>query len=455
VLAALPGARAVGGCVRDALAGREVHDVDIAAPLPPEAIAERLRGAGLKVFETGLAHGTVTAVLDRQPVEVTALRRDVATDGRHAEVAWTTDWREDAARRDFRINAMSCDAAGHLWDYHGGREDLDAGRVRFVGDAATRLREDYLRGLRFFRFWARYGRGAPDADAVAAIRDAVEGLRRRIAPERIWMELKRLLEAPDPVEAIELMEATGIRDAVLPEGAAPTLLRTGIARGLPRDPLLRLAVLVPAEAAESRMPDRLRWSREEAERYRAARADLPLTPTRRRMCSAACSPTIRSRRSPTPPGCGRRAASRATGPRSAPASLRPTSPSSRCRGRDLLAAGLPPGPEYGRILARLRAWWLDGGCTATREDLLHHLASGGRRGVDRGPWPALPSTPLPFPSSDASGPSTSAGTAGCWRWRRSARWARPGSPRSTPSSSSRPSTASPRAMPPSSGCCRR
>ncbi|MBX9595130.1 MAG: CCA tRNA nucleotidyltransferase, partial [Roseomonas sp.] len=189
VLAALPGSRAVGGCVRDALAGVAVHDVDVAAPLPPEAIAARLKAAGLKVFETGLAHGTVTAVLAGQPVEVTALRRDVATDGRHAEVAWTTDWAEDAARRDFTINAMSCDGEGRLWDYFGGRADLAAGRVRFVGDAATRLAEDYLRALRFFRFWARYGRGAPDEEAVAAIRGAVEGLARRIAVERIWMEL--------------------------------------------------------------------------------------------------------------------------------------------------------------------------------------------------------------------------------------------------------------------------
>jgi poly(A) polymerase/tRNA nucleotidyltransferase (CCA-adding enzyme) len=380
VLAALPGARAVGGCVRDALAGREVHDVDIAAPLPPEAIAASLREAGLKVFETGLAHGTVTAVLDRQPVEVTALRRDVATDGRHAEVAWTTDWREDAARRDFRINAMSCDAAGNLWDYHGGRADLEAGRVRFVGDAATRLREDYLRGLRFFRFWARYGRGAPDAEAMAAIRDAVEGLRRRIAPERIWMELKRLLEAPDPVEAIALMEQTGIRDAVLPEGAAPGLLRAGLARGLPRDPVLRLAVLVPAGAADARLPDRLRWSREEAERYRAARASLPLAADpsdedlRRLLADhpkEALSDAAWLREARGEPGDW--PALRA---RIAAAEV----PVFLLQGRDLLAAGLPPGPELGRILARLRARWIAGGCTATREDLLHHLASGDAAG---------------------------------------------------------------------------
>ena len=172
VLAALPGARAVGGAVRDTLAGRPVQDVDVAAPLPPEEVARRLEAAGLRVFETGLAHGTVTAVLEGEAVEVTSLRRDLATDGRHATVDWTSDWQEDAARRDFTINAMSLSAEGDLWDYFSGREDLSAGRVRFVGDPATRLAEDTLRALRFFRFQARYGRGAPEAAALAAIRAA-------------------------------------------------------------------------------------------------------------------------------------------------------------------------------------------------------------------------------------------------------------------------------------------
>ncbi len=373
VLAALPGSRAVGGCVRDALAGREVHDVDIAAPIPPDEIAQRLRAAGLKVFETGLAHGTVTAVLGRQPVEVTALRRDVATDGRHAEVEWTADWREDAARRDFRINAMSCDAAGKLWDYFGGRDDLAAGRVRFVGEPATRLREDYLRALRFFRFWARYGLGEPDAAALEAIRDAVEGLRRRIAPERIWMELKRLLETPDPVDALALMEGTGIREAVLPEGADPPALRAGLSRGLPQDPVLRLAVLVPPGATDARLPDRLRWSREEAERYRVARAATPLPAdppedALRRLLADhprdALSDAAWLREARGEPGDW-------PGLRARIAAM--DVPVFPLQGRDLLAAGFPPGPEIGRILGRIRAWWIEGGCTATREECLAEL----------------------------------------------------------------------------------
>jgi poly(A) polymerase/tRNA nucleotidyltransferase (CCA-adding enzyme) len=310
VLAALPGARAVGGCVRDALAGRAVHDVDVAAPYPPEEIARLLRAAGLKVFETGIAHGTVTAVLDRQPVEVTALRRDVATDGRHAEVAWTTDWRADAARRDFRINAMSLSAEGALWDYFGGREDLAAGRVRFVGDAATRLREDYLRALRFFRFWARYGRGAPDAEAVAAIRDAVPGLRARIAPERIWMELKRLLEAPDPVAALDLMGEAGLLQAVLPEGAAPPRLAP-LLPGLPRDPVLRLAVLLPRDADGEALSRRLRLSGEERERLLVLRriAAAPRPGEAGTSCAPggrACAPRPASSRPPSRSGWRRR-----------------------------------------------------------------------------------------------------------------------------------------------------
>jgi poly(A) polymerase/tRNA nucleotidyltransferase (CCA-adding enzyme) len=386
VLAALPGSRAVGGCVRDALAGVPVHDVDVAAPLPPGAIAERLTAAGLKVFETGLAHGTVTAVLGGQPVEVTALRRDVATDGRHAEVAWTTDWAEDAARRDFTINAMSCDGQGRLWDYFGGRADLAAGRVRFVGDAATRLAEDFLRALRFFRFWARYGRGAPDAEAVAAIRGAVEGLARRIAVERVWMELKRLLEAADPVGALRLMEETGIRAAVLPEGADPDALAAGIACGLPGDPVLRLAVLVPAGAADQGLPARLRWSREEAGQYAAARATgrvtgaLDAAALRRlladhplpRLLDAAWVAESRGEEGDWPALRARLSAM--------PVPVFPL------RGQDALDLGHKPDARIGQAMKAVRGWWIEGGCVAGRAECLARLAAMlGMSGAADGP----------------------------------------------------------------------
>ena len=371
VLAALPGARAVGGCVRDALAGREVHDVDIAAPLPPEESARRLRDAGLKVFETGLRHGTVTAVLDRQPVEVTSLRRDVATDGRHAEVAWTTDWRDDAARRDFTINAMSLAADGRLWDYFGGREDLAAGRVRFVGDPATRLGEDYLRALRFFRFHARYGHGAPDPAAMAAIRQAVPGLEARIAPERIWMELKRLLEAPDPVEALGLMRETGLLAAVLPEAQAPEVLRRLVAIGAPADPLLRLAALLPADAAPG-LAERLRLSGEERDRLCRFTAL-----TERAVPASDKSPGLvrawlADRRKEVAldelwlaearDGVDRAALRAAVAGMEAPVFP--------LQGRDLLALGMSPGPAIGELLGVLRGWWLAAGAAATREEAL-------------------------------------------------------------------------------------
>lgn len=378
VLAALPGARAVGGCVRDTLAERPVHDVDIAAPLPPEAIAERLRAAGLKVFETGLKHGTVTAVLDHLPVEVTALRRDVVTDGRHAEVAWTTDWREDAERRDFRFNAMSCDAAGNLWDYFGGREDLAAGRVRFVGDAATRLREDYLRALRFFRFWARYGRGEPEASALEAIRDAIPGLVARIAPERIWMELKRLLEAPDPLPALRLMRDIGLLDAVLPESDAFAGLARLVERNAPADPLLRLAALIRPGAVPG-LARRLKLSGEE----RATLAALTAVSDK--------SPDLRAWLADRPKARAigelwvaeaRDGVDRA-GLRAAVAAME--APVFPLQGRDLLALGLPAGPEVGRLLAVLRQWWLEGGAVADRAACLAELekvlgaADGTRR----------------------------------------------------------------------------
>src|SRR6478752_9303680 len=163
VMAALPEARVVGGAVRDTLAPREVREIDLATPRTPEQVTQALREAGLRAVPTGLAHGTVTAVSDGQGFEVTTLRRDVQTDGRRAVVAFTDDWRADAARRDFTINAMSLTRAGEVFDYFGGIADLRAGVLRFVGDPATRIAEDYLRILRYFRFLARYGNGPVDS----------------------------------------------------------------------------------------------------------------------------------------------------------------------------------------------------------------------------------------------------------------------------------------------------
>ena len=380
VLAALPGARAVGGAVRDALAGRPVADVDVAAPHPPDEIAARLTAAGLRVHETGLAHGTVTAVLQGQPVEVTSLRRDVVTDGRHAQVEWTTDWREDAARRDFTMNALSLSARGELWDYFGGREDLAAGCVRFVGDPATRLAEDHLRALRYFRFQARYGAGAPDPAAIAAIRGTVPSLAR-LSAERVWMEIKRLLAAPDPAGAVALMEDTGVLLAILGPaslgGSRP--IRALAEVGAPADPLLRLdALLTHGTAAAAR---RLKASNDEiarlVARYRAGHDLLPLQP---QIAAGGPDDDALRRLLATQPAARlldaawhRQAVNRAwswQGPDDAAwnrfrarLSALPT-PVFPLLGRDALAMGVSPGPALGRFLAEVRAWWLAGGCTA-------------------------------------------------------------------------------------------
>lgn len=366
VLAALPGSRAVGGAVRDALAGLPVADVDIAAPFAPEDIIARLREAGFKVFETGLAHGTVTAVWDHQPIEVTALRRDVLTDGRHAEVAWTTDWREDAARRDFTINAMSMGVDGVLHDYFGGRDDLARGLVRFVGDPATRLAEDYLRLLRFFRFQARYGKGPPDTAALVALRAAIPGLAR-LSVERVWMEIKRILMVTEPVPALMLMAELGVLPAILPEVAAPDLecLARLVALGAAADPLLRLAAL---GGRSEGLAARLKLSTAETRALRflqageAPAADSDAAALRRwRARHAAVALDIQEAalwladaRDGTAP---RRAALRAA----LHAEAAPIFP---LQGRDLLAAGAAPGPALGALLAEVEAFWIAGGCVA-------------------------------------------------------------------------------------------
>jgi poly(A) polymerase len=266
VIAALTAAgaevRFVGGCVRDALAGRPVKDVDLATPDRPEKVIELLRAAGLKAIPTGLDHGTVTAVAGHHPFEITTLRRDVETDGRRAKVAFTDDWQADAARRDLTFNAMSCGPDGRLFDPFGGREDLAAGRVRFVGDPRERIQEDYLRLLRFFRFQAHYGRLPPDEETLAVARELAPQLRG-LSGERLHSELLRLLSAPDPLPVLDLMIEQGLLAAVLPEISGTAALRGLLSLDLAEteDPVMRLAALLPPGAALGRaVAQRLRLS---------------------------------------------------------------------------------------------------------------------------------------------------------------------------------------------------
>ncbi len=247
--------RFVGGAVRDTVLGIEVSDVDLATRHTPEDVLDRLRAARIKAVPTGIAHGTITAVLaDGKPVEITTLRSDVATDGRHATVAFTDDWREDAARRDFTINALYADPITcEIFDYFGGRADLAAGRVRFIGDPFQRIAEDHLRILRFFRFHARFG-DVPDTAGLEACAARANDLMA-LSRERIAAELLKLLVAPGAVATLTLMVERGILLPVLPEIVpegvdAFTRVAAGeTAAGLEPDPIRRLAAILPRDAS--------------------------------------------------------------------------------------------------------------------------------------------------------------------------------------------------------------
>lgn len=270
-------ARFVGGCVRDALIGRAITDIDIATDAVPDATIAALREAGIKAVPTGLQHGTVTAVADGRPFEVTTLRRDVSTDGRHAEVAFTDDWRADAARRDFTFNALFLDPDGAYYDFFDGVPDLQAGRVRFVGDPAARIAEDYLRIMRFFRFFAHYGQLAPDKAVLSVCRDAAPGLQR-LSAERVRDETLKLLAAPDPVAAWSYMQSVGVIACWYPRLtdhrrlARLCSIEEAIGR---RDTLRRLAALDSGDAAQGReLAERLRLSNQQRDRLAAMLAPL-------------------------------------------------------------------------------------------------------------------------------------------------------------------------------------
>ncbi|HEY5711173.1 MAG TPA: CCA tRNA nucleotidyltransferase [Allosphingosinicella sp.] len=267
--------RLVGGSVRDTLLGIAVSDVDLATRIAPDEVMKRLKAARIKAVPTGLAHGTVTAVIGGAPVEVTTLRRDVATDGRRATIAYTSDWREDAARRDFTINALYADpASGEVFDYFDGLPDIAARRVRFIGDPLQRIAEDHLRILRFFRFHARFGAGAPDAAALDACSSRANDLMA-LSRERIADELLKLLALDDPVAVAALLVERGILRPVLPEIAGAEQLAALIAAeraaGIPADPVRRLAALLPADPEiAAAVAARLRLSKRKANRLISA-----------------------------------------------------------------------------------------------------------------------------------------------------------------------------------------
>ncbi|WP_366554996.1 CCA tRNA nucleotidyltransferase [Aquibaculum sediminis] len=365
--------RFVGGCVRDALLGLPVNDVDIATPDPPERVIALLEEARLKVVPTGVDHGTVTAVAAGQPFEITTLRRDEETFGRHARVAFTDDWKADAARRDFTMNALSCDAAGRIWDYFGGVADARAGRVRFVGSARQRIAEDYLRLLRFFRFLARYGRGEPDGEALAAAVEAAPELAR-LSGERVRDELLKLLAAPEPVPTLSLMHQHRILASELPEAGPPDRLSCLLTLDHAADTLLRLAALLDCdEQGAATVVQRLRLSNAQRDRLillrtrpRPVRPDMEPRALRRTLYRFGVDAVRELLLLATAEeGWGAEALDSARKqvdawlPRSFP-----------LKGRDLLAVGADRGPELGRLLHDLEAWWIEGDFSADHAALL-------------------------------------------------------------------------------------
>lgn len=278
-------ARIAGGAVRNALLGASVADVDIATTNLPDETVRRAEAAGFKAVATGAEHGTITVIAGGKPFEVTTLRADVETDGRHAKVLFGRDWKADAERRDFTINALYAKADGTVVDLVGGLADLDSRMLRFIGDAETRIREDYLRILRFFRFFAWYGKGRPDAEGLKACARLKDGLSR-LSAERVWSELKKLLSAPDPSRALLWMRQAGVLTAALPESekwgidAIHALIRAEGDLGWTVDPLLRLEAIVPPDAARMKtLGDRLRLSNAETDRLVQWGATSKVEPT--------------------------------------------------------------------------------------------------------------------------------------------------------------------------------
>lgn len=386
VLAALTAkgaeARAVGGAVRNSLLGQPVKDIDIATTATPDEVIGLAAAAGLKAIATGIEHGTVTLIAHHVPYEVTTLRRDVETFGRHARVTYTTDWAEDAQRRDFTINALYCDASGTIHDPLGGLADIEARRVRFIGCAEDRIREDYLRILRFFRFTAEYAGGAPDAEGLQASRALAGGLDQ-LSAERIRAELLRLLAAPDGIRTALAMTAAGITGHVLPAPPdAPLLERLdAIEQALdrPPDPILRLAALSGAHAGvASKLRERLRLSNTEYERI--ARMTLrdtafdPKTPEQQakaflyRMGTDAFTDAalIDWARSSAPPGDPQRR-ERIELP------VRWQAPELPVRGTDVIKLGVEPGPGVGRALSAFEDWWIGAGFPSDPHTLAHAL----------------------------------------------------------------------------------
>lgn len=383
-------ARVAGGAVRNALMGHPIADVDIATTLLPQAVVARAEAAGIRAVPTGIDHGTVTLVVAGHPYEVTTLRHDAETDGRHATVIFGTDWQEDADRRDLTINGLYADAKGEIIDLVGGLTDVETRTVRFIGDASQRIAEDYLRILRFFRFFAWYGGGRPDAEGLRACARARAGLKT-LSAERVWSETKKLLAAPDPGRALLWMRQTGILTDILPESekwgidAIPALIECEKALGWKPEPLLRLAAIVPPDVERlGEMARRLRLSKAEAAFFRDWAEAPTITPdvtdavfarllyrhgaggivTRLKLLLASARAQA---------GNGEAMARAARLSALLDKAQRFEKPRFPLSGADAMKAGIAAGPQVGTVLAALEGQWVEMNFSLSRDKLLERL----------------------------------------------------------------------------------
>ena len=378
------GSRFVGGCVRNALLGEPVKDIDIATQLTPDETIAAAKAAGLKAVPTGKAHGTITVICNRRPFEVTTLRRDVSTDGRRAVVTFTQDWAEDARRRDFRLNALYADAGGAIMDPTGGLKDVENRRFVFVGNPESRIREDYLRILRLFRFEAWYGGGDPDPDGLAAATKLKDGLHK-LSAERIWAELKKLLAARDPRRVIGHMAEAGILDLILGVNGSLRVLGgivdQDIQYGLAPDSLLRFAALADGGPERIRtMAAKLKMSNAETRRLQGA-----VDPSAREDVTEAFSDMAAAERAIMALGAQafedqarlQAAGEVAPPPRDwtllAKFAREWEQPEFPVSGGDLILLGYEPGPMLGDALDELKAHWIAERFEPTKDELIARL----------------------------------------------------------------------------------
>ena len=373
----------VGGCVRDSLLDRkDIDNIDIATPITPDQVVKLLKNSGFKTIPTGFEHGTVTAIADDEVFEITTLRRDTSTDGRHATVAFTDNWLTDANRRDFTINAMYCDIEGILYDPLGGADDLKSGKIRFVGSAGTRIEEDALRILRFFRFYAHFGKNQPNVEALAACSAAAEKIDM-LSSDRIRIELLKWLDAPDPTRALEYARDCGVLAYTLkfsPDQNAFARMESLLSietETKRQDPMRRLAALTNTPEQRTSLSNHLNLPKKSQRRLESMfTSTFRLIPNL--SDKAACRFLYR-----VGPECftditliaWAQASSKNSGSWHKLLELADNWHKPKCpvSGVDIIALGVPTGPTIGEIFGDIEDWWIAGNFQAGREQTLAQL----------------------------------------------------------------------------------